>query len=156
MGQWFGYDVEPKECCKCGDRCYLTTGKTIEEKFAAQIIGWVFTYVSALVRSENHKQAGSTSTHNFKRIVGITSARRQINIQSVWNRTTAVHPLAVQFCSTQCKDEYMARLFAPGGPGREVVIERAVPAEVVVERVVPEAERVVRKKRKARRRKRAA
>ena len=88
--------------------------------------------------------------------VGITSARREINIQSAWNRTTAVHPLAVHFCSTQCKDEYMARLFAPGGPGREVVIERAVPAEVVVERVVPEAERVVTKKRKARRRKRAA
>jgi hypothetical protein len=88
--------------------------------------------------------------------VGITSARREVNIQSAWSRPTAVHPLAVHFCSTQCKDEYMARLFAPEAPLKEVVIERVVPAEVVVERTVPETESVVTKTRKVRRRKRAA
>jgi hypothetical protein len=88
--------------------------------------------------------------------VGITSARREINIQSVWNRTTAVHPLAVHFCSTQCKDEYMARLFAPEAPVKGVAVQRAVPAEVVVERTVPETASVVTKTRKVRRHKRIA
>jgi hypothetical protein len=45
--------------------------------------------------------------------VGAVSARREVNIRSVWSRTTAVNPLAVHFCSTDCKDEYIARLFAP-------------------------------------------
>jgi hypothetical protein len=88
--------------------------------------------------------------------VGITSARREINIQSVWNRTTAVHPFAVHFCSTQCKDEYMARLFAPEAPVKEGAAERAVPAEVVVERTVPETQSVVTKRRKVPRHKGAA
>jgi hypothetical protein len=88
--------------------------------------------------------------------VGITSARREINIQSAWNRPTAVHPLAVHFCSTQCKDEYMARLFSPEAPVKEVVIERVVPSEAVIERVVPETGSVITKTRKVRRRKRAA
>ena len=88
--------------------------------------------------------------------VGITSARREINIQSAWNRPTAVHSLAVHFCSTQCKDEYMARLFAPEAPVKGVAVQRAVPAEVVVERTVPETESVVTKTRKVRRKKRAA
>jgi hypothetical protein len=88
--------------------------------------------------------------------VGITSARREINIQSVWSRTTAVHPFAVHFCSRQCKDEYMARLFAPEAPVKEVVVERAVPAEIVVQRTVPETESVATKTRKVRRPKPAA
>jgi len=88
--------------------------------------------------------------------VGVTSARREVSIQSTWTRATAVHPLAVHFCSVECKDEYMARLFAPGAPVKEVVVERVVPSEIVVERVVPETERVVTKTRKVRRHKRAA
>jgi hypothetical protein len=69
--------------------------------------------------------------------VGVTSARREVNIQSDWDRTSAVHPLAVHFCSMECKDEYMARLFAPEAPAKEIVLERAVPVEVVVEHAVP-------------------
>src|SRR5438034_11120747 len=88
--------------------------------------------------------------------VGVTSARREVTIQSDWDRTTAVHPLAVHFCSMECKDEYMARHFAPEEPVKEVLIERAAPAEVVVERVVPATKRVVTKMRKVRRHKRAA
>jgi len=77
--------------------------------------------------------------------VGAVSARREISIQSAWNRTTALHPLSVHFCSTQCKDEYVARLFAPEAPVKEVVVQESVPAEVVVERVIPGRERVVTK-----------
>jgi hypothetical protein len=69
--------------------------------------------------------------------VGPVSARREVNIQSTWTREAALHPLAVHFCSIQCKDEYMARLFGTE-PVAEVVVERTTPAEVVVERDVPE------------------
>jgi hypothetical protein len=43
--------------------------------------------------------------------IGVVSARREVNILSSWNDTTAVHPLAVHFCSETCKDKYMAELF---------------------------------------------
>jgi hypothetical protein len=89
-------------------------------------------------------------------MVGAISARREMNIQSAWNRSAALHPLAVHFCSTQCKDEYMARLFAPEAPVEEEVAERMVPTEITIERVVPEKRRVVTKLRKTRRPKRAA
>lgn len=88
--------------------------------------------------------------------VGAVSARREMNIQSRWNRATALHPLAVHFCSTQCKDEYMARLFAPEVPAEEEMSERMVPTEIIIERVVPETKRVVTKMRKTRRVKRPA
>jgi hypothetical protein len=81
--------------------------------------------------------------------VGVISARREVTIQSEWDSATAVHPLAVHFCSIECKDEYMARLFAPEGPIKQVVVERAAPTEVIVERV-PETKRVVTKTRKRR------
>jgi hypothetical protein len=87
--------------------------------------------------------------------VGAVSARREVTIQSAWTRTTTLHPLSVHFCSTQCKDEYMARFFAPEAPVEEVVVSESFPGEVVVERVIPKRERVVTKA-KATRRKRAA
>jgi hypothetical protein len=68
--------------------------------------------------------------------VGAVSARREVNIQSRWTREAALHPLAVHFCSIQCKDEYMVRLFGTK-PVEEVVVESTVPAEVVVERTDP-------------------
>ena len=43
--------------------------------------------------------------------VGAASARREVNIQSAWTREASLHPFAVHFCSIQCKDEYMGRLF---------------------------------------------
>ena len=88
--------------------------------------------------------------------VGVTSTRREVTIQSDWESTTAVHPLAVHFYSIECKDEYMARLFAPEGPVKEVVVERAAPIEVVVERVVPAKKRAATKGRKVRHQKRTA
>jgi hypothetical protein len=72
--------------------------------------------------------------------VGATSARREVTIQSAWNRETAVHPLAVHFCSIQCKDDYMARLFAPEASGEadgHNQIALSYPSEVVFERTIP-------------------
>lgn len=88
--------------------------------------------------------------------VGAVSARREINIQSPWNRTTALHPLAVHFCSVQCKDDYMARLFASEALVEAATVESVVPTEITIERVVPETKRVVTKMRKARRVRRTA
>jgi hypothetical protein len=85
--------------------------------------------------------------------VGAVSARREVNIQSTWTREAALHPLAVHFCSLQCKDEYMARLFG-AQPVEEVVVESTTPTEVIVERDVPA--KVVTTTRKVRRQKRAS
>jgi hypothetical protein len=88
--------------------------------------------------------------------VGATSARREVTILSGWNRESAVHPLAVHFCSIECKDAYMARLFSPAAPveTKETLIEPSTPAEVVIERTIPPANAVVTKvkSRKSRRR----
>lgn len=57
--------------------------------------------------------------------VGITAARREVTILSGWARENAVHPLAVHFCSEECKDSYMNKLFAE--PARtEVEVEEIV------------------------------
>ena len=87
--------------------------------------------------------------------VGVTAARREVTIKSDWDRTTAVHPLAVHFCSIQCKDRYMAELFASESSAEKII---RGPVEIVVERKVPEVRRVVTKmnRRSTRRRKRAA
>jgi hypothetical protein len=84
--------------------------------------------------------------------VGAVSARREVNIPR-WTREAALHPLAVHFCSIQCKDEYMARLFGTE-PVEEVVVESTGPAELVVERDFPT--NVVRKTRRVREDKRVS
>src|SRR5512143_2518847 len=43
--------------------------------------------------------------------VGLTAARREVNILSSWDYTNAVHPLAVHFCSESCKENYIDKLF---------------------------------------------
>ncbi len=43
--------------------------------------------------------------------VGAVSGRREVTILSTWDRTNSIHPLAVHFCSVQCQEDYMARLF---------------------------------------------
>ena len=86
--------------------------------------------------------------------VGAVSARRrEVNIQSTWTREAAVHPLAVHFCSIECKDKYVARLFGTEPP-EELVVERAIPVEVVIEKAV--SEKGVAKRRKVGRHKRAS
>ena len=90
--------------------------------------------------------------------VGVTAARREVTIQSSWDRATALHPFAVHFCSLKCKDSYMAELFAPDSAAKERVIERTAPAEILVERSGPELHRITTKspKLKVHRSKRAA
>jgi len=43
--------------------------------------------------------------------VGVTAARREVTILSVWNSEEAVDRLAVHFCSEECKDKYVTKLF---------------------------------------------
>ena len=88
--------------------------------------------------------------------VGSVTARREVTIQSVWNRANIFHPLAVHFCSLQCKDEYLAKLFAPDALVEEVAIERSAPSEVVVETEIREEEEPQLVKKKTVRQKRAA
>ena len=87
--------------------------------------------------------------------IGVTAARREVTVLSGWDSETAVLPLAVHFCSVQCKGDYMAQLFAPESPAEKVTRGAA---EIVVERKDPEVQRVVTKmkKRSLRKRRRAA
>lgn len=55
--------------------------------------------------------------------VGITAARREVTILPNWNREQAVHPLAVHFCSQDCKENYIEKLF---GNTEEEGVERIV------------------------------
>jgi hypothetical protein len=79
--------------------------------------------------------------------VGVTTATREVNILSGWDAASAVHPLAVHFCSVQCKEDYIAELFRTKTPKQEVLVERAGPAEIVIERTTaaPAADKVVTK-----------
>jgi len=43
--------------------------------------------------------------------VGVVAARREVTILPIWDRDQAVHRLAVHFCSEECKDKYVAKLF---------------------------------------------
>ena len=66
--------------------------------------------------------------------VGYTAVRREATILSDWDRERAVLPLAVHFCSPQCKDKYMAQLFDSKARAEEaeeeVIVEHVEPAEV--------------------------
>src|SRR5919197_4092129 len=60
--------------------------------------------------------------------VGYTAVRRQATILFDWNRESAVLPLAVHFCSPECKDKHMAQLFDSKAPAEdEVILERVSP-----------------------------
>ena len=56
--------------------------------------------------------------------VGVTAARREVTILPTWNREQAVHPLAVHFCSEECKENYIEKLF--GNTVAEEGVERIV------------------------------
>lgn len=43
--------------------------------------------------------------------LGISEARREITIAPRWDENRAVQWFAVHFCSIECKDEYIDRLF---------------------------------------------
>ena len=70
-------------------------------------------------------------------IVGVASARREVTILSTWERANAVHPLAVHFCSSECKDDYLARLFGPETATETAVARRALPVEIAGAALAP-------------------
>ena len=43
--------------------------------------------------------------------LGVTAARREVTIVGTWDDNQAVEPLAVHFCSDECRAEYMQKLF---------------------------------------------
>jgi hypothetical protein len=68
--------------------------------------------------------------------VGTQAARREVVIDPAWRYERAVVPLAVHFCSIDCKNSYLAELFdrpaslleiesAKPKPGREARLLRA-------------------------------
>lgn len=79
--------------------------------------------------------------------IGVTSARREISIADLWERSRAVERLAVHFCSDSCRAEYVQALFS-GSPdtlqGDTTItrrrVQRVVPG-AVVETVVSETPR---------------
>lgn len=68
--------------------------------------------------------------------IGVTSARREIAIASSWDRPRAVEPLAVHFCSDECRAKYMSALFG-GSP--QVQDGTATLTRRRVKRVIPGA-----------------
>jgi len=68
--------------------------------------------------------------------LGATSARREVTILSTWDRPSAVYPLAVHFCSVECKDDYVGRLFTPEAVPKATLVKRHPAEEVAIIRDV--------------------
>jgi hypothetical protein len=83
--------------------------------------------------------------------VGVTAARREVSIISVWDRERAVHPLAVHFCSEECKEKYIQKLF-----GKDTPVQKAVTTEAVMTNVHSRPSKVTKKVRSRRVAKRIA
>jgi hypothetical protein len=87
--------------------------------------------------------------------LGARAARREITIAPVWDENRAVQWFAVHFCSEECKDNYVERLFGEAPEGATDVVQSKViskttrvvePAVIPVKRV---SRKVVVKKRRA-------
>jgi hypothetical protein len=92
--------------------------------------------------------------------MGVTAARREISIVDTWDDERAVQPLAVHFCSDECRAEYMQKLFGdtPETAVGKIIkmrkrerrhVQRVIPG-AVVDTVVREKRPIVRKKTKPR------
>ena len=68
--------------------------------------------------------------------VGVRAARREVTIVSGWDRERAVDPLAVHFCSLQCKTNYMERFFGDHTADEEILVQRGVPETVIARRIL--------------------
>ncbi|HEU4413542.1 MAG TPA: hypothetical protein VFT65_02070 [Candidatus Angelobacter sp.] len=68
--------------------------------------------------------------------IGVTSARREISISSSWDRSRAVEPFAVHFCSDECRGIYMAALF---GESPDTLQGNATTARRRMKRITPDA-----------------
>ncbi|MGA7460438.1 MAG: hypothetical protein WBW69_09435 [Candidatus Korobacteraceae bacterium] len=60
--------------------------------------------------------------------VGTQAARREVIIDPAWRYERAVQPLAVHFCSIDCKDSYLAELFDKPASLLEVKSVKHAPA----------------------------
>lgn len=89
--------------------------------------------------------------------IGVTSARREISIADVWERTRAVERLAVHFCSEACRAKFVQALFSASPEtlqGNATVtrrrIQRVIPGAVVETMVAetPKPSPVTRSRRK--------
>lgn len=94
--------------------------------------------------------------------IGVTSSRREVSISGAWDRSGAVEPLAIHFCSEECRNEYMNRIFGetPATLEGEVTIptrrvKRVIPGAVVDTVVAEKPGPIIVKKRTALRKKRA-
>ncbi len=83
--------------------------------------------------------------------LGVTAARREVSIISIWDRERAIHPFAVHFCSEECKDNYIRRLFA-----KEEMLEPVTTTEIITTKVRNQPARVVKRTRTRKTRKRVA
>jgi len=85
--------------------------------------------------------------------LGAASARKEVTILSTWDRPSSVYPLAVHFCSVECKDDYVTRLFTP--EATPTLVKRHLAEEVAVLRDVPSLKRKRLQQRGSRRKKTA-
>jgi hypothetical protein len=86
----------------------------------------------------NIKQPGEVWILGFAaERLGVRAARREITIAPAWDENRAVQWFAVHFCSEECKDDYVARLFGETLPAEEVVeAVTKTPTEKSVTKVV--------------------
>jgi len=96
----------------------------------------------------NVKQSGETWINGVAaENVGTQAARREVIVDPAWRRERAILPFAVHFCSVECKNNFLAKLFdkpasllevesatVEPSTGRRVVRARKKPATEVVER----------------------
>jgi hypothetical protein len=79
--------------------------------------------------------------------VGTQAARREVIIDPAWRYERAISPLAVHFCSVECKDRYLTELFQTAPPllevehtlvdpasNRRIIVARKKPAAVAVKK----------------------
>jgi hypothetical protein len=79
--------------------------------------------------------------------LGARAARREVTIAPAWDENRAVQWFAVHFCSEECKDTYVARLFGEAPEGATDVVKSKVVSKKTrrVAPVVAPVKRVSRK-----------
>lgn len=78
--------------------------------------------------------------------VGTQAARREVLIDPVWRSERAVQPFAVHFCSVECKDRYLEKLFQQPPSLLEIEEVEVVPAARIVRAKKKPATAVARKR----------
>jgi hypothetical protein len=79
--------------------------------------------------------------------LGARAARREVTIAPAWDENRAVQWFAVHFCSVECKDTYLERLFGETPEGATDVVKSKVISKKTrtVEPVVAPVKRVSRR-----------